>query len=113
LSEVIGRDGQLAVSAVDKDGKLDAGGAAVVDEFVERGADGAPGEKDIVKEDDVRAFDREGEVGPADGGDGAEVVEVISVEGDIEGAERSLASAGAEDVIDASAEDGAAGVDPD
>ena len=67
LPEVIGRDGQLAVSAVNEHGKLDAGGAAVVDEFGERGADGAPGEKDIVKEDDVRAFDRERKVGPADG----------------------------------------------
>jgi hypothetical protein len=111
LSEVIGRDGQLAVSAVDKDGKLNAGGAAVVDEFVECGADRASGEKDIVKEDDVGAFNREGEVRPADGGDGAEVVEVVAVEGDIEGAERGVASAGAEDVIDATAEDGTAGMD--
>ena len=113
MSEVIGRDGQLAVSTVDEDGKLDAGGTAVVDEFVEGGADGAAGEKDIVKEDDVRSLDREGKVGAADGSNRAKVVEVVAVEGDIEGAERGLASAGVEDVIDALAKNGAAGVDPD
>ena len=61
----------------------------------------------------MRAFDGEGEIGTANGGDGAEVVEIIAVERDVEGAEGGGASAILQDGVDAAAENGATGVDAD
>ena len=40
------------MAAVAEDGELDPFGAAVVEERLDRGADGAAGEEDVVDEDD-------------------------------------------------------------
>ena len=48
FADVGGLNGQFAMAAVDKHGQLHAARTAVVEERVERGADGAPGVKHIV-----------------------------------------------------------------
>ncbi len=61
-------DGQFAMAAVDQDKELDARRAAVVEEGIERGADGAAGIEDVIHEDDVFTLDAEGYVGGAHDG---------------------------------------------
>src|SRR5580704_3068706 len=51
--DVAGGNGQLAMTAVDQDEKLNASGAALVEEGVESGSNGAAGIEDIVHQDDV------------------------------------------------------------
>ena len=68
---------------LDHDGKLDGLGTAVVDEGIERGADGAARVEDVVDEDDVAVVDGERDVGAVQhrrdhAGD------VIAVEADVE-----------------------------
>ena len=94
LADVVGADRQLAVAAVDEDGELDARGAAVVEERLDRGPDRAAGVEDVVDEDDRAPVEREVELGGADerlrrerrlaAADG----DVVAVEGDVDGAER-------------------------
>src|SRR5262245_12939111 len=57
LADVVGANGQLPVAAVDEHGELHHLGAAEVDHGVERGADRASGEEDIVHEDDALVLD--------------------------------------------------------
>ena len=65
---------------------------AVVEQLVDRGADGAAGVEHVVDEDDVRAFDIERNVASALAPlVQAALVEVVAVEGDVDGAERLLA----------------------
>src|SRR5690606_30150027 len=83
---VVGGDGQEASAAVDEHGELDLGRAAVVEEFVEGGLDGAAGVEHVVDEDDggsghVHGDDR----GLVFLGDGL-VVEVVAVKRDVDGA---------------------------
>ena len=61
LADVVGPDRQLAVAAVDQDGELDRARAAEVGQRVERGADGAAGEQDVVDQDDDLVVDRAGQ----------------------------------------------------
>ena len=85
LAYVVSADGQLAVAAVDHDGKLDRLGTTEVDESVERRPDCAARVEDVVHEDDVTTVDVEGDVGPKlDGGDLA--ADVVAVEAHVEGA---------------------------
>ena len=90
LAGVVGPDRQLAVAAVGEHGELDPGGAAVVEEGVDRGADRAAGEEDVVDEDDRAALEVEVEVGGVDDGrlGGAAAEHVVAVEGDVDVAER-------------------------
>ena len=85
-----GFDGQLAVAAVDEDEQLDARGAAVIEQGVERGANGAAGVEDVVHEDDVLAGDGEVDFGGVEDGLRGDGGEVVAVEGDIQDADRDL-----------------------
>ncbi len=85
-ADVVGGDGHEVVAPVDKDGEFDLGGAAVVEEFVEGGFDGAAGEEDVVDEDDVGAVDVGGEDGGRELlGDGV-AADVVAVERDVDDA---------------------------
>ena len=59
-------DGQLAMAAVDQHQQLHARRAAVVEQRVERGADGAAGVEHVVHQDDVFALHRKRDLGGAD-----------------------------------------------
>ena len=86
LAHVISTDGQLAVSAVNEDGKLDVVGATQVSQRIQCGADGTSGEQHIINQNN-------GGLVYATGGDGCGlqcavwlVAEIITVEGDVNGA---------------------------
>jgi len=72
------------VAAVDEDEQLNAPGAALIEERVERGADGATGVEDVVREDDVTAVDVEANVTLFDDGARTGGGEVVAVEADVE-----------------------------
>ena len=86
--------------AVGDHGELDAGRAAVVEQRLDRGADGAAGVEHVVHEDDRAALEPEVEPGVAD--DRLRVArrlaaahrDVVAVEGDIDRAEGDLARFG-------------------
>ena len=96
LADVVGADRQLAVAAVGDDGELDAGGPAVVEQRLDRGADRPARVEDVVDEDAGAALDREVEPGLADERLRVERrlaaadVDVVAVEGDVERAEVDL-----------------------
>jgi hypothetical protein len=108
------------VTAVDDDGELDPCGPAVVEERLDRGADGAAGVQDVVDEDDRSPVEREVELrraderlrcerrlAPTDG-------DVVAVEGDVDGAERgSDSGALLNQARQPPRERDAAGLDPD
>ena len=99
LADVVGADRQLAVAAVGDDGELDAVGAAVVEERLDRGADRAAGVEDVVDEDAGAALEREVELRRADERLRVERrlaaahLDVVAVEGDVDGAEVDLDAA--------------------
>ena len=68
LADVVGAERQLAVAAVAEDRELHPLGAAVVEEGIDRGPDGAAGEEDVVDEDDGAAREVEVDVGGVDDG---------------------------------------------
>ena len=96
LADVVGADRQLAVAAVGEDGELDAVGAAVVEERLDRGADRPARVEDIVDEHDRPALESEVELRRAD--DRLRVArrlavadaDVVAVEGDVDGADVEL-----------------------
>src|SRR5919106_2473764 len=96
LADVVGTDRQLAVAAVGEDRELDAGRAAVVEERLDRGADRPTGVEDVVDEDAGPALQREVELGGTDerlrvpGGLTGADLDVVPVEGDVDGADRHL-----------------------
>ena len=93
LADVVGADRQLAVAAVDDHGELDARGAAVVEERLDRRADRAAGVEDVVDEHDGAALEREVELRLAHDrlrvqrSLAAADAHVVAVEGDVDGAE--------------------------
>ena len=93
-----GFDGELAMAAVDEDQQLHAARAAVVEERIEGGANGAAGVEHVVDQDDVAAVDIEAERAGND--DGAHIArgEVVAIEADVEdaGIDRMLFDAGDE-----------------
>ncbi len=96
LADVVGADRQLAVAAVDEDRQLHARRPAILEQRVDRGADRAAGEEDVVDEDDRLPFEREVELGAADDGlrmkrrPTAAHEHVVAVEGDVDRADRDL-----------------------
>ena len=83
---VVGGDGHEVVATVDEDGEFDFPGAAVVEELVEGGFDGATGEEDVVDEDDIGAVDVGGEDGGRELlGDGV-AADVVAVKGNVDDA---------------------------
>jgi hypothetical protein len=99
LADVVGADRKLAVAAVGKHGKLYALGAAVLEERLDRCADRSAGVEDVVDENARHALEREVEGRRADerlgvaGRLARADVHVVSVEGDVELAERDLGAA--------------------
>src|SRR5205814_205394 len=79
------------MAAVDQDEKLNSGSPALVEERVERGADGAAGVEHVVHQDDVFAFDGKRDVGGVDDGLVGDGGEVVAVEVDIQNAHGDLA----------------------
>src|SRR5205823_11501012 len=97
LADVVGADRQLAVAAVGEHRELHAGGATVVEQRLDRGADRAPRVENVVDEHARHPVEREvelrvpderlgvlGRLSPAD-------VNVVTVEGDVKLAERDFA----------------------
>src|ERR1700733_4692189 len=58
-SDVAGFDGQLAPAAIDQDQQLNTRWTSLVEQGIQRGADGPAGVKHVVDQDDVLAGDRE------------------------------------------------------
>ena len=96
LADEIGADGKLAVPSVDEDCKLHAGGATEIAQRIERRADGAAGEQDVVDKHDGQSVDIEADVGRVDLG-GKMRREIIAIEADVERAKRYI---GALDLLD-------------
>src|SRR6266545_5564141 len=97
LADVVGPDRQLAVAAVCEAGELDSGGAAVVEERVDRRSDGASRVEDVVHEDAGAPLERELELAVAHDRlrvqrrlSPASDVDVAPVEGNVERPERKL-----------------------
>jgi hypothetical protein len=83
LADEIGFDGQLAVSAVNEDGKLDAPRAAEVIEGIHGGTDGATAKQDVIHEHDGLSGHIEGNNGWLDVG-GRAPAQVIAVHAHIQ-----------------------------
>mgnify|MGYP000213912938 CR=1 FL=1 len=92
--------GQAAAAAVNEDGQLDAGGAAVVEEFVEGGLHGAAGVEHVVHEDHGGAVDVVRDDGRREFLGDRIAADVVAVEGDVDraraGVEAGLFQAGGE-----------------
>src|SRR5947209_8366997 len=94
LADEVRLNRKLAVllAAVNEDGELDAARPAEVNQLVERRADGAPRVEHVVNEEDVSAFDINGQVRAVDDGVRADGREVVAVERDVHDADgRALA----------------------
>src|ERR1019366_4448003 len=90
LPDVVGANRQLAVAAVGEHGQLHALGATVGEQRLDRGADGATGEEDVVDDHDSETGEVEVDVGGVqDGGVGSRG-DVIAVEADVEVAEGNV-----------------------
>ncbi len=102
------------MAAVGEHGELDAGRAAVVEQRLDRGADRAPGEEDVVDDDDRARVDVEVQVRRVDDGRAAAGRDVVAVEGDVEVAERDVDVVQlGDEALQALGEHGAAAVDAD
>ena len=82
-------DGQFAMAAVDQHQQLHARRAAVIEQRVERGADGAAGVQHVVHQDDVLALHGKRNFGGADHRLDADGGEVVAIEIDVENADRN------------------------
>ena len=76
------------MAAVGQHGELDAVGAPVVEQGVDRGARGPAGVEDVVDEHDAVVLEPEGQVGAVHDGVGGSRREVVAVEGDVDVPER-------------------------
>src|SRR6476620_1469132 len=83
------RDRKLASTAVDERGQPDARRPAVVEQFIHRGADGAPGEQDVVHQHERPAFDVEWNSRALDVAMQSDELVVVAIEGNVECAERN------------------------
>src|SRR5205085_962437 len=95
LADVVGPDGQLAVTAVDHDCELDRSRAPEGGEGVEGGAHRATGEEDVVDQHDDPAAEVEGDVGHRLGQHRAQA-DVVAIERHVERPHRHV---GAVDVL--------------
>src|SRR5581483_528894 len=94
LADVVGTDRKLSVAAVTDDGELDTRGPAVVEERLDCGADRAARVEDVVDEHAGLALERK--VDPRRAHErlwvqrrlAAAHLDVVAVEGDVDGAER-------------------------
>jgi len=110
----IGGDGEFAAAAVDEGGEADEARPAEVHEGVQGGAHRTAGGQHVINEDDGAVIEAEVHVGALGNGDGVAIGEVITVEGDVEGAQvdgRCSGEARGELGGDALGEDFATGAD--
>src|SRR6478735_1192125 len=120
LADVVGTDRKLSVAAVGEAGELHPRGAAVVEQGLDRGADRAAREEDVVDEDAGHALEREVELRVAherlrvDRGLTPAHLDVVAVEGDVDRAEPDLTARELGDQMpQALGERDASRVDPD
>ena len=83
-------DGQFAPAALDETGEHHGSRPAVVEDFIERGADGASGVQHVIHQDQMPILDVHRQVRGADLRVHADTREVVAVERDVERAERFL-----------------------
>ena len=93
LADVVGADGQLTMAAVGEHGQLDAVGAPVVEQGVDGGPDGPPGDRAHRRHHDGAPGDVEVDMGGVHDGCAGPVADgprehVVAVEADVEVAER-------------------------
>ncbi len=86
----VGLDRQFTAAAFHQYRQHDRGWAAVIEQFIERGADGAAGVQHVVDQDDVPVIDVERQVGRLHLRVHADAGEVVAVKGNVEAAERLL-----------------------
>src|SRR3569623_219528 len=84
----VGAHGQFAAAAVDQHRQHYAGGAAIVEDFVEGRADGAAGVEHVVDQHDVAIVHRERQLRGPHRGIEADTGEVVAVKRDVALAER-------------------------
>ena len=94
LADEVRADRQFPVATIAEHRKLDARRPAVIEERVDRGPDGAAGEKDVVDQDYGAVFEREVEPGRVDHrlAVNRAGLQIVSVEGDVDLADRNLDS---------------------
>src|SRR5581483_7826116 len=92
LAHIGGLNGQLAMTAVNEHSQLHAARTAMIEERIQRSADGAAGIKHVVADDDIAAFDLEANGAGGDDGTDAGSGKIVAVELDVEHArfDRSL-----------------------
>ena len=87
LSDEVGADRELAVSAVHEYRQAYGPRTSVVHERIHRRTNGAAGEKDIVDQDDDPAIDGEGDLRFADDRRVSDPRQIVALEGDVDGTE--------------------------
>lgn len=112
-AHVIRLDWHLAMSSVDEDSQLDLPRSAVVRKRVKGGADGPPGEKNIIDEDQMRTLDFERDVALLKLWILVQMLVVIAIERDIENSESKLAILLGQKIADTLGHLIAAAADPD
>ena len=80
----VGGDGQFPTAAPRQHRQQDRGGAAVGEEAIQGGADGAPGVEDIVHQDEMAVVDGDRQVRGPHLGVQAQAAEVVPVVGDVQ-----------------------------
>ena len=83
-----GFDRQLAVAAIDQHQQLHARRAAVIEQRVERGADGAAGVEHVIHQDDVLALHGKRDLGGADDRLDIDRGQIVAIQIDVEDADR-------------------------
>src|SRR6202035_2878406 len=114
LADVVGPDRQLAVATVGEHGELHTRGAAVGEQRLDRGADSAAGEEDVIDDHDGPPGDVEVDVRGVQDGGGGPACDVVAVEADVEVSERHVVvEQRLELAVQPLGEEGAAAMDAD
>src|SRR3989344_2326757 len=83
-------DGQFASTTLDETGEHDGGRPAVIEDFIERGANGPPGVQHVIHQNQVTFLDVDRKLRSPDLGVHADTGEVVAVERNVERAQRFL-----------------------
>jgi len=90
LADEVRADRKLAMAAVHENGKADRTRTPVIDKRIHGRADGAAGEEHVVDEHDDAVVDGERDLGLAHHRRVADTRQIVTVEGDIDRAERKI-----------------------